>query len=138
MKEGRRPTAGYSGTPLAKKLGVKPGQRIALIDAPPGFEETLGPIPDDVVIRHQARGARDLTIWFVQKRRALEMRIEAIGARVETGGLWIAWPKKASGVVTDVSDSVVRAAGLAHGLVDHKVCAIDLTWSGLKFAKRKS
>ncbi|MGE3166695.1 MAG: hypothetical protein AB7O52_17470 [Planctomycetota bacterium] len=129
---------GYSGTPLPKKLGLKEGLRVALLDAPPDFEQALAPLPTGVRLVRQARGPRDLTIWFVRSQRTLAARIASIGARVENGGLWIAWPKKASGLVSDVSEPLVRTTGLANGLVDYKICAIDATWSGLKFARRKS
>jgi len=130
--------AGYSGTPLPKKLGIKPSTVVALIGAPQGFEETLGALPDGVTLRHQARGKPDLLIWFVKSRKELERRIERLGGLAGKGGLWVAWPKKASGASTDVSETIVRKRGLAVGLVDYKICAIDHTWSGLRFARRKS
>ena len=129
--------AGYSGTPLVKKLGTKPNSTLALVGAPEGFEQTLGTLPDGVTIRHHARGKRDLTIWFLLERSELKSRLKAIAAVVGDGGLWIAWPTRASGVVTDLTPNDVRGAGLAAGLVDYKICAIDDTWSGLKFATRK-
>ena len=130
--------AGYSQTPLLKKLGIKAGSVIALVRAPEGFEQTLGELPPDVSVRHHARGRRDLAIWFVQSLRELEERIDRFAAQVGTGGLWIAWPKQASEMKTDVTQTMVRKLGLAAGLVDYKICAIDDTWSGLKFATRKS
>ena len=129
--------AGYSGTPLVKKLGIKPNSTLALVGAPAGFEHTLGALPDGVTIRHHARGKRDLTIWFLLKRSELVRRLKSLAAVVGDGGLWIAWPKRASGLVTDLTQNDVRRAGLAAGLVDYKICAIDHTWSGLKFATRK-
>lgn len=128
--------AGYSGTPLPKKLGIKPGSVVVLLDAPDGFEETLGGLPDGVELRWANRGRRDLTIWFVTARGQLERKMARVAAAAGSG-LWIAWPKKASGVPTDVTEDVVREAGLAAGLVDHKIAAIDRTWSGLRFARRK-
>ena len=130
--------AGYSGTPLPRKLGIKPGYAVALVGAPEGFERTLGEMPPDVTLRRRAQGRCDLIVWFVGARRDLERRTARYGAKAGAGGLWICWPKKASGVVSDLSERVVREAGLARGLVDYKVAAIDQTWSGLRFARRKS
>ena len=127
---------GYSGTPLVKKLGIKPASTLALVSAPDGFSKELVGLPADVRIVTRAAGTPDLGIWFVRSRRDLDARIRPIGARLG-GALWIAWPKKASGVVTDITENAVRDAGLAHGLVDYKVCAITDVWSGLKFARRK-
>lgn len=129
--------AGYSGTPLPKKLMIRDGNIVALVDAPDGFEKTLGALPTGAVLRRSARGSREVTIWFVQTRRDLERRIAGTAKAVGDGKLWLAWPKKASGVVTDVTEDVVRKVGLANGLVDYKVCAIDATWSGLLFARRR-
>ena len=129
--------AGYSGTPLVKKLGIKPGSTLALLDAPRGFRRELVGIPRGVRVS-QALDANppDLIVWFVMSGRALDVRMAAL-SRAMGPGLWVAWPKKASGVVTDLTEDVVRAAGLANGLVDYKVCAVNETWSGLKFARRK-
>jgi hypothetical protein len=132
------PLAGYSGTPLVKKLGIKPGARVAVIAAPPGFDRALVGLPPDVRLLTRAAGAPDLVIWFVRSRRDLDARAPRIAGLIAMGaGLWIAWPKKASGVKTDVVEDLVRGAGLAHGLVDYKVCAINETWSGLKFSRRR-
>lgn len=127
--------AGYSGTPLPKKLGIKPGNVVALVGAPEGFERTLGALPPAATLTRRA-GSAELTIWFVRTLRQLHDRIDRVAARMGDG-LWIAWPKKASGVKSDVSETDVRRVGLAHGLVDYKICAIDATWSGLKFARRR-
>jgi hypothetical protein len=128
--------AGYSGTPLVKKLGIKPGSRLALLGAPPGFRKELVDMPDDVRVTSKALDGAELALWFVKSRRELEGRAPAVS--LEMGqGLWIAWPKKASGIVTDLNEDHVRRAGLANGLVDYKVCAINNIWSGLKFARRK-
>lgn len=129
--------AGYAGTPLPKKLGIKPGASVALIGAPAGFIETLGLLPDGVTLRNQARGRCDLVIWFAKSLAELQRRIDRVAGFSGNGGLWIAWPKKASGTATDLTQAVVRRAGLAAGLVDYKIAAIDDTWSGLKFARRK-
>jgi hypothetical protein len=130
------PLAGYSGTPLVKKLGIKSGSTLALIGAPEGFRRELIGLPADVRVSTRAAGAPELVVWFVQRRKDLS-RVARIG-RLMTSGLWIAWPKKASGMATDLTENDVRDAGLANGLVDYKVCAINETWSGLKFARRKS
>lgn len=129
--------AGHSGTPLPKKLGIKPGSVVALVAAPADFEKTLGTLPEDVTLRKQARGRCDLVVWFAKSRRELERRIDRMAAITGAGGLWIAWPKKSSGVATDLTEPVVRRVGLGAGLVDYKIAAIDETWSGLKFARRK-
>ena len=129
--------AAYSGTPLPKKLGIKPDSVVALVGAPEGFEDLLGELPEGVTLRPRAQGRCDLIVWFAASRRELERRVARLGSVAGAGGLWIAWPKKASGVVTDLSERVVREAGLAAGLVDYKIAAIDETWSGLRFARRK-
>ncbi len=130
--------AGYGGSPLPKKLGIQPNSVVALIGAPQGFEETLGRLPENVALRRQARGRRDLTIWLPKSRRDLQSRIPRMVPFAEGGRLWIVWPKKASGVVTDLSQVEVRRIGLAAGLVDYKVCSIDATWTGLRFSRRKA
>jgi hypothetical protein len=122
---------------LPKKLGIKPGSVVALVGAPDGFEETLGELPEGVVLLRQLRGQPDVTLWFTRSRKDLDQGIERMGAFAEGGGLWIVWPKKSSGVTTNVSQGVVREVGLAAGLVDYKVCSIDETWSGLRFTRRK-
>lgn len=128
---------GYSGTPLPRKLGIKQGFVIALIGAPDRFARTLGRLPEGASLRHHARGHADLTLWFVTRRSELERRIEAMAARTERGHLWIIWPKKSSGMRADLGQREVRAAGLGAGIVDFKIAAIDPTWSGLCFARRK-
>jgi hypothetical protein len=130
-------SAGYSRTPLPKKLGIKPGSVTALIGAPKGFESTLGPLPEGARLRRGARGRFDLVLWFPRSRKDLEARVAAIARLPWSAGLWIHWPKKTSGVVSDLDGNGVRSAGLAAGLVDYKVAAVDATWSGLKFARRK-
>jgi hypothetical protein len=131
------PTAGYSGTPLPRKLGIRAGDRIALLRAPDGFEKTLGELPADVSVRRGARPPLDVIVAFVRSRAELDRGLDAWHAALNpAGGLWIAWPKRSSGMATDLSDAAVRAAGLATGLVDNKVCAIDATWSGLRFVYR--
>jgi hypothetical protein len=133
--------AGYSGTPLPRKLGVKPGARIALVGAPGGFASTLGELPDGAVARPLGRGAgrADVIICFARSSAELARALPSLPRRLEpAGGLWIAWPKKSSPkpIATDLTEAEVRARGLATGLVDNKVCAIDDTWSGLRFVVR--
>ena len=131
------PPAGYSGTPLPRKLGIKPGHRLGLIGAPEGFDATLGELPGDVAVRRRARGPLDVVVAFFVERVALERRVAALKGTLDpAGGLWIAWPKRASGVATDLDENVVRELGLAAGLVDNKVCALDAVWSGLRFVYR--
>lgn len=134
---GSRP-AGYSGTPLPKKLGITEGRTAAVINAPPDFVATLGTLPQGATLHSNPRGKRDLTIWFVRSLKELKAAMPRMVAASRQGGVWIAWPKKASGMATDVSETEVRGLGLAAGLVDHKICAIDQTWSGLRFALRKA
>ncbi|MBV8712833.1 MAG: DUF3052 domain-containing protein [Solirubrobacterales bacterium] len=131
-------SAGYSGTPLVRKLGVRPGARLGLIGAPDGFDATLGELPPGVRVRRRlAGGAFDVIVAFHARRAALERRLPALaGALDPAGGLWIAWPKRASGVPSDVTEDVVRTLGLAAGLVDNKVCAVDAVWSGLRLVYR--
>jgi hypothetical protein len=131
-------TAGYSGTPLPRKLGIKAGQRIAFLDAPPAFADALGELPEGVdAPRTTLRGPLDLVVAFFVERRRLEQRLPRLIAALDpAGALWIAWPKRAARVDTDLTEDVVRELGLAAGVVDVKVCAIDATWSGLKLVIR--
>jgi hypothetical protein len=128
--------AGYSGTPLPKKLGIKPGHRVLLVDAPEGF--ALDPLPGDVTVDRKADGPPyDVIVAFCPDTAALMDGFADWRARLDSaGGLWIAWPKKASGVPTDLTENAVRDIGLAAGVVDNKVCAIDATWSGLRLVVR--
>ena len=130
--------AGYSGTPLPRKLGIKESSRVSLLGAPRDFANTLGGLPDGVKLRWQARGAADLALLFVRSQSDLKKRFpSASRAVVDGGSMWILWPKKASGISTDVTQSDVRRYGLDAGWVDYKICAVDQTWSGLRFARRK-
>jgi hypothetical protein len=131
-------TAGYSGTPLPRKLGIKPGHRVALLGAPDDFEDgTLGELPDGVRIARRAGGTADVIVSFHTRRAELEGRLPALRAMMEpAAGLWIAWPKRASKVETDITEDVLREIALPTGLVDNKVCAIDATWSGLRLVIR--
>lgn len=131
--------AGYSGTPLPQKLGIKPGSRLAFAGAPAGFAATLGPLPAAVkaVSFPRARGPFDVILAFFTEEAAFEAKLPRLEqALAQAGGLWIAWPKRASGVETDMTEDVVRKHALPRGLVDNKVCAIDGVWSGLRLVIR--
>lgn len=130
--------AGYSGTPLPKKLGMKPRRRVVVVNGPDDFAETLGELPEGVTISTRlAAGRYDLVLLFAKSQAELTRRFAIVKEKLgPDGGVWIAWPKKTSGVPTDLSDNAVREIGLAGGLVDNKVCAIDETWSGLHFVFR--
>jgi hypothetical protein len=130
--------AGYSGTPLPRKLGIKAGHRLLLLGAPEGFEPlVLGELPVGVKVAHSARGTADVIVAFFDRRAELERRMPVLRERMEpAAGLWIAWPKRSSGVATDLTEDVVRELALANRLVDNKVAAIDATWSGLRLVIR--
>ncbi len=129
--------AAYEGTPVARKLGIKPGAVVALLGAPPGFEKRVGELPAGAAFRRAGRGGHDLALWFPRSVRDLVRRARSVAPLAEPGGLWIVWRKQASKPVTDVTQYAARRVGLATGLVDYKVCSIDATWSGLKFAPRR-
>ncbi|HEV2752004.1 MAG TPA: DUF3052 domain-containing protein [Gemmatimonadales bacterium] len=129
--------AGYSKRALVDKLGIKPGATIAILAPPDGYQRTLGKLPSSVTRRTSAAGPLDFVQFFTTERRELERRFGALArALAPAGMLWISWPKKASGVATDLTEDVIRGVGLAHGLVDVKVAAVDDVWSGLKFVRR--
>jgi hypothetical protein len=129
--------AGYSATPLANKLGIKEGSRIALINAPENLQSELGELPDDVEFVKRLTTSLDIILLFVLSERALLRDFAKLAKRLTTNGMiWIAWPKKSSGVSTDLSFGSVQRIGLDVGLVDVKICAINETWSGLKFVYR--
>jgi hypothetical protein len=127
----------YAGTPLLKKLGIKGDSSLALLDAPDEFRKSLGPLPDGVTLRAKYGRDCDLTMWFVRSSKELNRGIKKIAAQLDEGLIWIVWPKKTSAIGSDLSQVSIRGAGLASGLVDFKVCAIDATWSGLLFKRRK-
>jgi hypothetical protein len=130
--------AGYSGTPLAKKLGLAPRMRVAWLSAPDDFGELIGELPDGVRVLTRASGQLDLAVAFATRRSALARRLPALREAIRPdGAAWAAWPKRSSGVPTDITEDVVRDVALPLGLVDVKVCAIDETWSGLKLVIRK-
>jgi hypothetical protein len=129
--------AGYSGTPLDRKLGIKPGQRVALLGAPEGFEGGTLALPGGVRVTRRAGGKADVIVSFHTRRADLARRLDALRAMMEpAAGLWIAWPKRAAQVATDLTEDAVREIALPTGLVDNKVCAIDATWSGLRLVIR--
>ena len=129
--------AGYAGAPLLKKLGVGDGTLICLKHAPEDFDRTLGQLPRGAAVDRELGPDCGITIWFNRSTEQLEGDVQSMVPYAARGGLWIAWPKKASGVKSDLSQAIVRKVGLAAGLVDFKVCSIDKTWSGLRFTKRK-
>jgi CheY-like chemotaxis protein len=131
------PFDAYSGRPLAKKLGILFGFTVSLIGAPKLFEEGIAGLPADVSFRRRAGGACDLTLWFIRGRQDLDRDLARVLVGAGVRGLWIIWPKKGSGIATDVSQVEVRSAGLAAGWVDYKVCAVDSVWTGLKFSRRR-
>ena len=129
--------AGYSGKPLVQKLGIKDGWAIAILNAPRGYDRLLGKLPQEVTRRPTVTGTLDFVQFFTAEKRELERRFASLArALAPAGMLWISWPKRASGVATDLTEDVIRAIGLAHGLVDVKVAAVDEVWSGLKFVRR--
>ncbi len=130
--------AGYSGTPLPKKLGIRANSRVALVDPPPDFLETLGELPEGVSFVPPSEGNIDVAVCFSQSRSQLEESfLELKPALAWTGGLWIAWHKQAVGITPGLVENTIRDLGLAAGLVDNKVCAIDDSWSGLRFVYRR-
>jgi hypothetical protein len=131
-------SAAYAGKPLCEKLGIKEHMSVGLANAPEGFQATLGDLPAGVQVHPRVDEAYDLTIWFTRSGDELERGIAEMVAHAEPGALWIAWPKRASRLRTDLTQQRVREVGLAAGLVDYKICAIDRTWSGLLFTKRRS
>ena len=133
--------AGYSGTPLPQKLGIKEGHVVLVLSAPPGFDRTLGMLPTGATVARKLAGKTplDVILAFVTKRADLVDRIAVVRPRMApAAGLWIAWPKKSSGVPTEVTEDTIRELALPTGLVDNKVCAIDATWSGLRLVIRRA
>jgi hypothetical protein len=129
---------GYSGTPLDRKLGIKEGSRLALLGAPDGFDDVLAPLPGGVTVLRRLAADLDVAVLFVTERRELERRFDAVAQAVfPAGGFWVAWPKRASKVPTDLTEDVLREVALPKGLVDNKVCAVTDVWSGLRLVWRK-
>ena len=133
-------TVGYSGTPLQKKLGIKPGMSIALLNAPPNVDAILGELPEGVTTSRRLTGHRDLVLIFITRQADLASHLPALTSAIApTGMIWVAWPKRASKIETDMTEDVIREIVLpSSGLVDVKVCAIDHVWSGLKLVIRKT
>jgi len=130
-------SAGYSGKPLAQKLGIRKGDVLAFLNAPDDYDRLLGKLPDGVIVSRELEGQLDFIQFFATERASLEREFPRLKARLEQGGtIWVSWPKASSGLQTDLSDGVVREVGLKNGLVDVKVCAVDDSWSGLKFVRR--
>lgn len=129
--------AGYSGKPLATKLGIKPGHKLVLIGPPAGFGATLGPLPDGVAIGRGRAGQTDIVLLFCANLARLRRNFgKAKRLLRPSGALWVCWPKRSSGIASDLAENDIRAEALAGGLVDVKVCAVDRTWSGLKLVYR--
>ena len=130
--------AGYSGTPLSRKLGLKPGHAVHTIDAPSSYRALLAPLPDDVRFVGRLSSAVDVVHVFVTAASTLASVVPRIRKEMRDDAVvWVSWPKKAAGMKTDVTEDVVRAVALPTGLVDVKVCAVDDVWSGLKLVVRK-
>ena len=128
--------AGYSGTPLPKKLGIKAGTSVLLVHSPDNFTETLGALPEGARLLRRFAGGVDLILWFVRSLKELEEGIGTWVPRVARGGIWILWPKRSSGIPSDLNQALVRKVGLDSGLVDYKIAAVDEVWSGLRFSVR--
>jgi CheY-like chemotaxis protein len=128
----------YAGTLLPKKLGIKSGSVVLLVNAPEGFEATLGQLPKGATLLMDEKKPSDVTLWFTTSRAQLEQGVHEMVERADRGGLWIIWPKKSSGMVSDLSQTVVRRVAVAASLVDFKVCSVDETWSGLRFSKKRT
>ena len=130
--------AGYSKTPLAQKLGIKAGTKVAALAAPAGYKKLLAPLPDGVSFSDKASAGSNFVHLFVTERRTLETELKRLRKILDDAGvLWISWPKKSSGVATDITEDVIRDVCLPLGFVDVKVCAVDDTWSGLKLMIRR-
>jgi hypothetical protein len=131
--------AQYAGTSLAKKLGFKPGLKASLLGAPDGFDEQIGELPEGAILRDRVTPDAQLALWFVRSRIELESEVAFLSARLPAGASdWIIFPKQTSRFKSDFNSNDVRAAGLASGLVDYKICAVDNDWSGLKFAQKRT
>jgi hypothetical protein len=130
--------AGYSGTPLKQKLGLKDGFNVVVVNEPSGFRDLLDTGPDEVTFKASLRGDVDVVVAFVTRQGELRTRRDQLAKAIfPDGAIWVAWPKRASKVPTDITEDIVRDVFLPHGLVDNKVCAIDETWSGLRVVWRK-
>ena len=131
-------SAGYSGKPLAQKLGIREGDVLAFWNAPDDYDRLLGKLPDGVIVARELEGRLDFIQVFATETAGLEKEFPRLKARLKAGGMiWVSWPKASSRRQTDLNDRVVREVGLKNGLVDVKVCAIDDSWSALKFVRRR-
>jgi hypothetical protein len=126
-----------SRRPLAAKLGIKPGFAVCVLGAPSGFAALLSPLPDSVTLSARPAASAQLFVVFVRQARELDVRLAEVRLLVDRQTLWLAWPKQAARIATDLNGNVVRETGLSAGWVDYKVCAIDPTWSGLAFKRRR-
>jgi len=131
------PSSIYTGKPTAEKLGIKTGTRVCLLGAPKGFAKTLAPLPDKVAFTMKPAATCDLFLAFARSRRDLAAHLSSLARQVTRQTVWIVWPKAASGIKTDLNGNIVRETGLSSGWVDFKICAVDDTWSGLAFKRRK-
>lgn len=139
MSAASEQSSGYSGTPLAKKLGIKPGTAVCTINSPANYRDLLAPLPADVTFSTNVTPGAGLVHLFALARTDLVAALERIRPLLATDGMiWVSWPKKASNVSTDITEDTIRAVALPMGLVDVKVCAVDATWSGLKLVIRKA
>lgn len=130
--------AGYSGTPLAQKLGIKPGMIVLTIDPPENYRRLLEPIPSGVNFARRPTGSTKFVHFFAVRRSELAKELSILRRKIaEDAAVWVSWPKKSSGVATDITEDVIRAVALPLGFVDIKVCAVDETWSGLKLMIRR-
>jgi Protein of unknown function (DUF3052) len=130
--------AGYSGTPLAKKLGIKPGTLLRAVNAPADYGQLLAPLPENVTLAQNDVNDLDVVHLFTKTRSELIKLIDRYKTRIkQNGAIWISWPKKSSGIASQITEDTVREIALPQGLVDIKVCAVDETWSGLKLVIRK-
>lgn len=130
-------SVGYSGRPLAQKLGIRKGDLLAFLNAPDSYDRLLGELPDEVIVARGAERNLNFIQLFATERASLERELPKLNARLKQDGMiWVSWPKGTSKLVTDLSDDVVREVGLKNGLVDVKVCALDDSWSALKFVRR--
>ena len=131
-------TAGYSGTPLARKLGIVAGSRVSTLDAPDGYRDWLAPLPEGVRFEARVSAATDVVHLFVDRRTDLQALLDSLRDRIApAAAVWVSWPKKASKVTTDVTEDTIREIALPLGFVDVKVCAVSEVWSGLKLVIRK-
>jgi hypothetical protein len=130
--------AGYSGTPLPQKLGIKPGLTVVAINAPANYRRLLGQIPDSITFSERLKSGSSFVHLFTSRRSEMQKKMSILRDKIsDNGAIWVSWPKKSSGISTDVTEDVIREIALPLGFVDIKVCAVDETWSGLKLMIRR-